>query len=75
MKSPVPMEVPKFSMPQALRCEHQFQIVRTHGRPIPGVMVCEFCGHRVVYRTTKSRQPSPEAPLVQPTAETRLNEK
>ncbi|MGH7257018.1 MAG: hypothetical protein ACREIM_01480 [Nitrospiraceae bacterium] len=38
---------------QAVRpliCDHHFHVVHVAGRVIPGVLVCESCGQRVVHR-------------------------
>jgi hypothetical protein len=42
---------------QAVRpliCAHHFHVVHVAGRVIPGVLVCESCGQRMVYRRKKA---------------------
>lgn len=33
-----------------LMCNHHFHVAHVSGRVIPGVLVCESCGQRIVYR-------------------------
>ena len=31
-------------------CSHHFHVVHVDGRAIPGLMVCESCGQRIMHR-------------------------
>ena len=31
-------------------CSHHFHVVHVDGRAIPGIMVCESCGQRIMHR-------------------------
>ena len=33
-----------------LTCDHHFHVVHVAGRVIPGVLICESCGQRIVHR-------------------------
>lgn len=33
-----------------LVCDHHFHVVHVAGRVIPGALVCESCGQRIVHR-------------------------
>jgi len=33
-----------------LICDHHFHVVHVAGRLIPGLLVCESCGQRIVHR-------------------------
>jgi len=35
---------------RSLTCDHHFHVVHVSGRVIPGVLVCEACGQRIVHR-------------------------
>ncbi len=41
---------PRSEAVRPLMCDHHFHVIHVAGRAIPGVLICESCGQRIVHR-------------------------